>query len=343
MTALVTADWHLSDNPRDEYRFQFISGEFRNIVRRERPKQLIILGDLTDAKDYHSSVLVNRVASELAWLRGECPIYILKGNHDYLDPAMPYFKFLQYMEGITWINDPKCWAIEGLGNCTFLPHTRDYERDWAALNFAPYKRDPNTGFIFCHNTFEGADAGHGSPLTGIPTKALPKTCVISGDVHVPQQLDQVCYVGAPYTIVFGDEYRPRLLRIGWNRTTKIESIHYHVTKKIVIDIAKPNAKLLPDYEGIQNSLLKVRVQLEASDYANWNQIRDRIHKHLESYEGVEVCMIQPIKAGVGLKLNRKCSNASLQTDAELLDRYGKRRSVSAETLKTGHWLMQKAK
>ena len=65
ITAVVTADWHLSSNLRDIYRHTFIAGEFTVTLKDIRPKYLIILGDLTNEKDCHNAELVNDIVAYL--------------------------------------------------------------------------------------------------------------------------------------------------------------------------------------------------------------------------------------------------------------------------------------
>jgi DNA repair exonuclease SbcCD nuclease subunit len=337
MTALVTADFHLSSNPRDDYRHKFIVEKLRETIVETRVKHLIILGDLTDQKDCHNAELVNDIVDYLHTFSLLCEVIILRGNHDCINPLKPFFEFAGLMNNITWITRPKVITIEGLGICTFLPHTRNHEKDWAELSFAPIKRDPNDFWIFCHNTFEGADAGTGHPLKGIPTTVFPKRAkVISGDIHVPQQLDQITYVGAPYTVTFGDSYDPRMLLIGRKGIEK--SIRCFGVKKLTVDIVDPHN--LPDYglEINKSDLLKVRVHLKASDYAKWNEIQSAVRKWGEAY-GAVVCAIQPIKISKHIKLARK--RGATQTDRELMELYSKRRSVSDDVLKTGLWIMDK--
>ena len=57
---LLVSDLHLTDNPRDEYRWG-IFGQIDSVIQTYQPSCLVILGDLTDKKDNHSSELVNRL------------------------------------------------------------------------------------------------------------------------------------------------------------------------------------------------------------------------------------------------------------------------------------------
>src|SRR4029077_476814 len=51
---LITADIHLSDQPRDAYRFTGMA-TIRRIAEENKVGAIFILGDLTEQKDFHSS------------------------------------------------------------------------------------------------------------------------------------------------------------------------------------------------------------------------------------------------------------------------------------------------
>src|SRR5688572_6127902 len=219
MKALAVADLHLTDNTRDEYRHVFIGRELPRMLGEHKADVLLILGDLTEAKDRHSAVLVNKTVSHLVHLSAHCPVIILMGNHDYANEGEPFFSFSRELPGVHFINRP----TEGgelpkslrqqMSGCLFLPHSRDVKRDWSmfADGFDAYD------FIFCHQAFQDADGGFGRKLDGEPTSwfdiCSSRTKIIAGDIHKPQAVGPVEYVGAPYTIDFGDTYKPRLLVI----------------------------------------------------------------------------------------------------------------------------------
>ena len=339
MTALVTADLHLSSNPRDLYRHEFAAVTLLNLVQKHKPDQLIILGDLTDQKDRHEAALVNDVVNYIKRLAEETRVIVLRGNHDCINPDVPFFGFLRKLSNVEFIIDSKVENIEGLGTCTFLAHTRDYKKSWTRFNFDPYKRDPDCGFIFCHNTFEGADAGHGSPLKGIPTKVLPPdACVISGDVHVPQQLDQITYVGAPYTVTFGDSYKPSVLMIGrtLKNTLQMQLIPVHGIKKLTVDVK--DADRLPKLKANPGDLVKVRVHLKAEDYARWPEIQNDVRAWVENSEA-QLCQLQPVKTSQQ-RLGKQLSRHS-KSYGELVKAFGTRRSLHSSIIKTGLWLANK--
>jgi hypothetical protein len=105
---------------------------------------------------------------------------------------------LSEIANIRYIAEPI--KSEGL---LWLPHTRDWQQDWRSIDMRGARR------ILTHNTFAGAVGANGVELGGIPLDALPNVPIISGDIHSPQRNGRLTYVGAPYTVDFGDEYEPR--------------------------------------------------------------------------------------------------------------------------------------
>ena len=124
-----------------------------------------ILGDLTDRKDNHSSALVNRVIDELLKLKP--PVYILRGNHDGIDPNNPFFRFLQTIEGLDFVVEPTVLAHGPARGVALIPH----QPNQAALDRACGIVGPKMPGVFMHQTLDGAMAETGTPFVG-PTGPL---------------------------------------------------------------------------------------------------------------------------------------------------------------------------
>jgi predicted phosphodiesterase len=320
MTALATADWHLTDNPRDDYRFKTLA-KLPAIMKHYGVKQLLILGDITDSKDRHGAWLVNAIVTLFYDLSRACDqIIVMRGNHDGSDPNNPFFEFIERIKGMTWINEPTEMLLHGVGECLFLPHTSDYQKDWRTLAFDGYD------FIFAHNTFKGAISESGRDLDGIPVDVFPLGVpVISGDVHVPQRIQAVTYVGAPYSIDFGDAFRPRMLLLDHKKP--LYSIPIIGAQKCLIRWPLTN----DDFN--RGDIVKVQVDMTALDYANWHAIRRDVLAWAE-LEGLRVWAIQPVaKAGVARQHTRL--HIERKSDHDVMLEYAKRRDIDASTLKTG--------
>lgn len=319
MSILVTGDIHLSENPRDAYRFKFLDWLLEQVKKRN-VDHLIILGDITDNKDRHDAWLTNEIAHYIHSLAKIVPVTILTGNHDYLIADLPFFEFLGRIDNVLWITKPR---EAGRGDCLFLPHTRNYKKDWP--NWLEYKTHD---WIFTHQTFQGANVGSRT-LDGIPLSVFPKgSRVISGDIHVPQTIGPVTYVGAPYHVNFGDDYEGRVLLIDGDKLT---SIKYNGPQKRLVEI-QHGYDISRDEQALnKGDIIKVRVKLASDEYDRWATIRSEI-KEWADKQGYILETIQPIVDRAAPKSYKKIDAVS---DTELVKTYAKRANLSKQTLSTG--------
>ena len=331
---LVTADLHFTDNPRDSYRFDFLPW-FEEQARKKRVSHVVIAGDITEEKDRHSAWLVNKITGQLKSLSEQCRVVILPGNHDYKTRENPFFEFLKHIPSITWISEPSDnpdigAAADGMPRCLFLPHTANYERDWAKINFKGYY------WIFAHNTFTGARGDNGRQLTGIPLSIFPKDAqVIAGDIHVPQTIGCLTYVGAPYRVDFGDDYEPRILHL---QGGEFDSIPVPGQQKRLVEInsiadLKRRAK-----DIAKGDILKVRVNLNGDERDQWPEMQEQV-KEWGREHGFVVHTVQPKMEAAGK--SKAVDRSEARSDAELLEAYAESRGVDERTLNTGRWLMGK--
>lgn len=325
MTILITADLHLNNLPRDAYRHEF-QEKFRSLAKLHKASTIMLLGDLTDEKDYHAGELVNKVVDHVSALTRIAPVVILKGNHDYASTTnTPFFTFLNRIPDVHWVGEPTsgsavAWAN---GRMLFLPHTPNPERDWKNVDLKG--RD----WIFAHNTFEGTKGESGRLLTGPPTNMFPRgSRVISGDVHVPQTNGPVTYVGAPYHVDFGDSYAPRLLLI---KNDKLVSIPCNGPQKQLV-LCKAGTLPKPDFN--RGDILKVRVELDTGQYAKWAEIKDAVLAWGAKY-GYVIHMVQPITKQQTIAKTKRVNRTAPKSDEELLEAFAQRRTLDKHTTTIG--------
>lgn len=339
MRALVIADLHLSAKQRDAYRFDVMS-RIAGLLEAKKADYLIVLGDLTEEKDYHPAPLVNDIVDIIHSFSQFCEVIVLLGNHDYTRRDFPFFRFLRRLKRVRWINSVTRLDL-GKADCLFLPHTRDYRKDWAKL---PHIEEIQ--FIFAHNTFEGAASEHGKRLSGIPVDFFEEgeAPVISGDIHTPQTLGPVTYVGSPYTVDFGDDFEPRALLLDWydHRDYRIESIPLPGPQKRLIDITTADIERLRSgagYEFAEGDIVKARITLKPEEQEKWGTIREKVRRELTEL-GVEVHLVQPITTARVKRL--KMEPAQAKSDEAILREYGKGAKVPEATLKVGLGFLEKA-
>lgn len=275
MSFLVTSDTHFTASQKDEYRWGLFPW-LRRMVKKHDATTIILCGDLTDAKDRHPSVLVNRIADEISETAKVSTLVLIRGNHDCIDEHNPFFKFLSKMD-IRYINYPTEFAIGKNVGAAFLPNTRKYEEDWKSLDNIADRMGGDIRYckyIFCHQTFDGSEAENGTTLRGIPPSFFNgfKGKVISGDVHVPQNINKtILHVGSPYRIHFGDSFTPRVLLVD---NDKFIDLHYPCISRELLTVRTVEAVDRTDFgEGTQ---VKIRVKLKRSEYPEWISIRKQV-------------------------------------------------------------------
>jgi 3',5'-cyclic AMP phosphodiesterase CpdA len=264
---IITADLHFTDRPQDKYRwelFRWLSTQQYDI--------LVVLGDLTDAKDCHSARLVNKIVNELLTVvNSGHEVHVLMGNHDYQVEGSPFFDFLRYYPGCYYHRTVVIWEL-GNTRWAFYPHTRDPASYWSSMR---HGKEVGVDFTCCHQVFDGARSEHGRALRGVrPGSLTGSGKIFAGDVHVPQIVGQVEYVGAPYPIRFGDDFEPGVVLVeGHNQWSRIG---VPTIKKLVIEVSNPGDV---DYDGRwrHGDHVKVRLVLNRSDFSRWSELRQQVH------------------------------------------------------------------
>jgi Calcineurin-like phosphoesterase len=336
MPILISGDIHWSDDPRDAYRHEWVAW-FLTQIKKHKADGVVLLGDYTEAKDRHSGWLVNKVVEHLHAMAQLCPVIALLANHDYLgDPASATFGLVSRIEGLTWVSTPKAGKdlpaafSMGLAPALFLPYTADYKRDWDPWmdrggfgNYAP---------IFAHQTFTGALGESGRRMEGVPVDIFPEDAmVIAGDIHVPQKLGPVTYVGAPYSIDFGDQFAGRILKL---EGRKLTSVVYHGPQKLLLEIDDVSDLNKDATNG--GDIVKVKVNI--ADREKWAETKDAVMRWGEKQK-VWVYSVVPVMQKAKQRVR---GQVEARSDGELLGVFCKSRNLSESVAKTGRFLMEKA-
>ena len=334
MTTLITTDTHFSDHPRDAHRFDLFPWLAKQ-AEKHKAQSIYFLGDLTEDKDRHSGVLVNRVVNELVGLSYNSGkvVVVLRGNHDCIDAKNPFFGFLTLYPNVTFISH-RLMIDEALPTKKlFLAHSRDPEKDWAGIDFSRYD------YAFVHQTFDGAKAENGQQLSGISTSRVKgiKRQVFSGDIHVPQTIGKVTYVGAPYHIRFGDSFEPRVILLD-EETGKTQDLHFPTKAKHLIEVKC--AADLDDLDGVEEGdQVKIRVMLAREELVGYDALRREIKAYAEKL-GLEVYGVSASIAEPEKGAKRKVNTQAMKPGA-VLGLYAKREQLATEVVEEGVALLKK--
>ena len=335
---LITTDIHLTARAQDEYRWWIFNTLLENLHDEE---PVLILGDITDAKDGHKSALVNRVVSELTRLTREGhEVHILKGNHDYVDRHEPFFMFLDELPKVNWYGDPVLVEIEDF-NILFLPHTREPTKDWTGLSYDNWIHDAD--LICCHQTFNGANAGQHLMSASVGSKYFKSNykwdgLVLSGDIHVPQKLGQVLYVGSPHPVAFGDSFSPRIVRV--DRDANVESIPVDTIRKVSVRI--DGADDIKDLGLRKGDQIKVRLSLPRSEFGMWEAHRDAVAELIEA-TGARVHALELQERVLKKGEKREAPTAEERNrlpPEELLQMYSEHLGLDEEEQQVGQWIVE---
>lgn len=348
---LLISDLHLTDKKMDSYRWEIFDFVLKYYKKHE-DKNLLILGDLTDAKDHHSAKLVNWIVRELLLLRDEgMEIFILKGNHDYIDSNLPYFAFLERYEFVNYITVPKVWLIQG-ERCLFLPHTRNPLDEWQ-IDKQVQKNKKKCSLVFMHQSVIGSVTSNGYLMEqGLSPRYFNqfRGQVFSGDIHVPQKVGPVIYVGSPYSVRFNDHFEGRAIALSSFPITKCGiavrgscgllqcEMKTGLPGRRTIDIHK--VEDLQEADANPGDQVKVRVHVKHSDSVMMGEVFKRdIEKECKEL-GFELCSLSLVRDKKFPLRKKRLPVRKLLRPVEVVTNFSKRKGIDKAVQKIGTNLVE---
>lgn len=323
-------------DPACEYRWRLWPW-LRTTAKEERVKTICILGDMVDRKDNHPSILVNRLCDELKKTRDEtgAEIVVTAGNHDWLKDGEEFFRFLRHFDGIRYVTEP--WEHPDVKGslAMFLPFTKDPVGDWKGLTSLDQFE-----YVFMHQTIRGSLASNGERLQDGDT--LPDIFdgvgkIYSGDIHVPQIIGSIEYVGSPYHVHFGDNFKPRVVLLENNK----HAVDLHVPNMPLRVAVNASSMLqLRSRDLREGDQVKLRLQLRPEERHNWSQMRREALAWLRS-RGVEVHGIELIAVGGdGRRITHgRAARLSRLDPQEAVARYVEDEELGGDALEVGTRLL----
>lgn len=328
---IFTSDLHFTARPKDDYRWDIFPWLTRRI-KAWNIDALFILGDLTDQKNHHPAELVDRLVREFEALSKLCKIKILKGNHDYEDPRIPFFRFLSQIPGVSFYCEPASFKLAG-DRFLMLPHSRkEVKQVWRHFKFDEYD------FVLTHITIVGSMASNGYEMEeGVDQRTfsrqrLGNAVAISGDIHVPQKASGLYYCGSPYPVRFGDIFKPRVLL--WNGE-KLKSVSRGTISKASITISSVDE--LVESGLTEGDQVKITFLLPRSQFADWEQHRADLRVTAERM-GLEVHGIALRQSDAGRK-TLKSRQTTKGTDTDVFRTFCKNQKLSPVLRKAGEKLI----
>jgi hypothetical protein len=186
--------------------------------------------------------------------------------------------------------------------------------------------------IACHQTFTGSKVGsqvlQGTSPDRLSVANVGTARVFSGDIHHPQRVGNVQYIGAPYQINFGDNYTGRVLYIGKGTTEVIENIE--APRKHLVTITSADIETSTWKKDIYSGdFVRVSLRVNESEVLDVDKLKARVRSHLSGVRdcGVLVSVDAPKRRKRFLDQGQALSDFS---DASVFAHYCKRHAVSSE-------------
>jgi predicted phosphodiesterase len=336
MNYILLADLHLTNNSLDEYRWEWLD-RFTKWFSKFKPSEevtIVILGDITESKDRHSSMLVNRFITMLGtWLEinRETHIVIVSGNHDGLDSSKPYFRFLNNIKQIRMITKPTTIAYQDY--CLFLPHTKTPIEDWYKYDMTEFD------YIFMHQPINRAKTSNDFEIKDSVLSSdyfdNVHGNVFSGDIHVPQRLGKVRYVGSPYPIYFGDSFSGRFIVID----NKIRGVHLNTIRKIKLKISS-----IKELYGTMSRFDQLNIEyiLDRTEQHRWVKHRDKIRAYVKEM-GATIVHLELIVPNMILVNSKRKRLRGPLTDEEYIRQYSKKNKLDKLCVDTGIEIIKEVK
>ena len=262
---LLISDLHLTDNPLEDYRWRVFS-QACALCDEHKVREVFILGDMWDRKDRHSATLLNRTVQELGTLIAltGVKIRILMGNHDAPIAGTPYWDFLNSL-GFRYVTTP---YFDPDYEIWLLPFSPNPAEEWKEFPFQRSKA------LFMHQTVAGAAIEGSRKIEKAPNpmpifpRGIP---IYSGDVHRPQTVGSVTYIGTPYPTRFGEDWDCRALLLDSDNFKAFQELPLNNLRRRIMDVkaVEELGMLLETGYVERGDQVRVRFHLNQDNFTRW--------------------------------------------------------------------------
>lgn len=253
------------------------------LVSEEKPDFVVCLGDLLHTHERLHTIALNKAYEFVQKLSSICKIFILVGNHDYIQNQ-------QFLTKNHWMNGMKTWE-----NVCIVDEVLPVDFDGCKFIFLPYV--PNGRFmeamstieeplwksascIFAHQEFYGCKMGAIISVDGDKwEESYPE--IISGHIHSKQRPQKnIYYPGAAIQTAFGESEENIIAVVQFNNRKK----GYELSER---DLGLPRKRIIyTDMEAIENMVVddvdkNVKLTVSGTDYNEF-----KAFKKTEAYKSL---------------------------------------------------------
>jgi predicted phosphodiesterase len=334
---LLFSDTHFTDNPLEEYRWG-VWDKLRDLCREYKVTELVHCGDLTDRKDRHSSVLLNRLSNELATFHNlGVYVHIVMGNHDMAISGPNYWQVLNHISNVAYVTVPKSYLNDQV---LFLPFSSNPIEEWKELKIDQKK------CIFLHQTVSGVEVerGHVIEQTSTPMPVIPvHVAAFSGDIHRPQKVGGVQYVGTPYPVRMGEDWPGQVILIKKDDFLHPEVIVLPSIRRTILNISS-TIELPLDQTFKTGDQVRIRYNLPSDSVGLWGTIEQEC-KDWADRTGCSLLSCEAILVEVRKDDEQKQAQIAVLEalpPSEVVSMFGKENRLSDLTIDVGLELLKSA-
>lgn len=212
------------------------SNRIISLVTREQPTFVVLLGDLLHSHEHVHTTVLNKAYTFIYKLSQLVPVYVLVGNHDYINNS-------QFLTDAHWMNAMKMWdnvsivdrgetTTTSFGKFVFCPYVFPgrfkealdlIDADWTSARA-----------IFCHQEFAGCKMGAMQSVDGDAWDA-DSPFIISGHIH-DKQLPQenIFYVGSSMQHAFGESHDKTITMCYFTTNMRFENVDLNLPRKRIV-------------------------------------------------------------------------------------------------------------
>lgn len=243
ISVLTIGDPHFRMDNLEEISI-FIS-RIEHIIKTDKPDFVVVLGDLLHCHERVHTTVLNKAYSFINRIRKWVPVYVLVGNHDYINNS-------QFLTEHHWMNALKEWD-----NVHIVDKGMTCQTAFGKFIFCPYVFpgrfiealeliDPDwkaARSIFCHQEFYGCSMGAITSVDG-DKWSTDYPFIISGHVHDKQRLQEnIYYTGSSIQHAYGESHDKTIALCHFTQHIEVESIDLHLPRKKIVYM---------DFEKINN-------------------------------------------------------------------------------------------
>ena len=190
MKVLCIGDLHIKPDNLDL--IQLAETQILDALNNHSIDLVVLLGDILHTHERIHTLAMKRACSLFEKLASRAPLYVLVGNHDYIQND-------QFLTENHWMVPLKVWSnvtivdrVVRVDDCLFVPYVPNGRFEEALDTFKGWI---SARYIFAHQEFKGAVARHGIQLNDGDNWSIDLPRVISGHIHGRQELP----IGVYYT------------------------------------------------------------------------------------------------------------------------------------------------